>query len=292
MSVLTEHWNLDPFLGVLAIVAAVHGRGLRLRLGAISRAGRPVRPWIGQALLWWAGLLVLVVAVASPVDYWAGSYLTAHMVQHLLLAFVAPVLIVLGAPWLPVLRGLPRPVARAYGRLVHRLRSDRPGGAGWTAAAAVVRVCARPWTAVVAFNAVMVFWHLPGPFDLGEANETVHIWLEHGSLFGLGMAMWMQVVGSYPFRPVLPPPGRLLVLLATNATMVAIAMSLVMFTHDVYPWYAAILGPAAQSADQQVGGGILWVCGEITFLPAILVIVARWMDSSADLRPDLRAVGA
>ena len=292
MSQLTQHWTLDPFLAILAVVAAIHARGLALRLSAISRSRRPVRPWVGQALLWWAGMLVLALAVASPVDYWAGSYLTAHVVQHLLLAFVAPVLIVLGAPWLPILRGLPRPVARAYGRAVRRLRSPRPGGPGWDAAAALVRLGARPWTAVVAFNAVMVFWHLPGPFDLGEANESVHIWLEHGTFFGLGVAMWMQVVGSYPFRPVLPPPGRLLVILATNATMVVIAMTLVMFTHNLYPWYGEVLGAAAQSTDPQVGGGVLWVCGEVTFLPAILVIVSRWMDGGGDLRPDLRIVRA
>lgn len=292
MSVLTEHWNLDPFLGVLAVVAVVHARGLVHRLRAIARAGRPVRPWVGQALLWWTGLLVLVLAVASPVDYWSDSYLTAHVVQHLLLAFVAPVLVVLGAPWLPILRGLPRPVARAYGRAVRRLRSEAPGGGAWGAAAALVRFCARPWTSVVAFNVVMVFWHLPGPFDLGEADQWVHIWFEHGLFFGLGVALWLQVVGSYPFRPVLPHPGRLLVILATNATMVLVAMTLVMFTHDLYPWYTAALGAAAQSTDQQVGGGILWVCGEITFLPAILVTVARWMDSGGDLRPDLRAIGA
>ena len=288
MDAVTQHWALDPFLLVVAIVTAIHGRGFALRIRAIARAGRPVRPWVGQALLWWAGLVVLVLAVASPIDYWSGTYLTAHIVQHLLLAFIAPVLIVLGAPWLPLLRGLPRPAARWYGRAVQRLRSERPGGVGWRAATEVVRVGGAPWTGVAAFNAVMVFWHLPGPFDLAEANETVHIWLVHGAFFGLGMAMWMQVVGSYPFRPVLPPPGRLLVLLVTNVTMVLIAMTLVMFSHDLYPWYSTLLTPAVQSTDQQVGGGILWVCGEVTFLPAILYTVAKWMgdaDHELELRP-------
>jgi cytochrome c oxidase assembly factor CtaG len=289
MDAVTQHWAFDPFLVVVTIVTAIHGRGFALRIRAIARAGRPVRPWIGQALLWWAGLVVLVLAVASPIDYWSGTYLTAHIVQHLLLAFIAPVLIVLGAPWLPLLRGLPRPVARGYGRAVQRLRSERPGGAGWRAAAEVVRVGAAPWTGVVAFNAVMVFWHLPGPFDLAEANETVHIWLVHGAFFGLGMAMWMQVVGSYPFRPVLPAPGRLLVLLVTNATMVVVAIALVMFSHDAYPWYSALLTPAVQSTDQQLAGGILWVCGEVALLPAILYTVEHWM-ADADHEPDLRPV--
>jgi putative membrane protein len=247
VNAVLEHWAFDPFLVGVAVVVAVHARGLSRRHSAIARAGRPLRPWVVQALLWWTGLLVLVLAVVSPVDYWSGTYLTAHVVQHLMLAFIAPVLIVLGAPWLPILRGLPRPVARWYGR---------------------------------ALNVFMVFWHLPAPFDLAEGNESVHIWLVHGGFFGLGIALWLQVFESRPFRPVLPPPGRLLALVTTNATMVLIAMTMVMFSHDLYPWYSSVVTPAIQAADQQVAGGILWVCGEVTFLPAILVTVARWMDEA------------
>lgn len=280
MNAVLEHWAFDPFLVGVAVVVAVHARGLSRMLSAIARAGRPLRPWVVQALLWWTGLLVLVLAVVSPVDYWSGTYLTAHVVQHLMLAFISPVLIVLGAPWLPILRGVPRPVARWYGRVLQRVHSDRPGGPGWRVAAAVVALGARPWTSVVAFNVFMVFWHLPGPFDLAEGNESVHIWLVHGGFFGLGIALWLQVFESRPFRPVLPPPGRLLALVTTNATMVLIAMTMVMFSHDLYPWYSFVVTPAIQAADQQVAGGILWVCGEVTFLPAILVTVARWMDEA------------
>jgi cytochrome c oxidase assembly factor CtaG len=280
MNALLDHWSFDPFLVGVALVVLVHARGLSRMLSAVSRAGRPTRPWVVQAVLWWTGLLVLVLAVVSPVDYWSGTYLTAHVVQHLMLAFVAPALVVLGAPWLPVLRGLPRPVARAYGRMLQRLHAVRPGGRSWRTAAAVVAVCSRPWTSVVAFNTVMVFWHLPGPFDLAEGNDVLHIWAVHGAFFGLGVALWLQVFESRPFRPVLQPAGRLLALVTTNATMVLIAMTLVMFSHDLYPWYSLVVTPEVQAADQQVGGGILWVCGEVTFLPAILYTVARWMDDS------------
>ena len=285
MNAVFEHWSYDPFLVVIAIVVVVHARGLSKWLKAIARAGRPVRPWVVQALVWWAGLVVLVVSVISPVDYWSGTYLTAHVVQHLMLAFVAPMLIVLGAPWLPLLRGLPRQVARRYGRVLQRLRSPSPAGLGWRVVVAVVNVGARPWTSVVAFNAVMVLWHLPAPFDLAEANDTVHIWLVHGAFFGLGVALWLQIFESRPYRPVLSPPGRLLALVATNATMVLVAMTLVMFSHNLYPWYSTVVTAQIQAADQQVAGGILWVCGEVTFLPAILYTVARWLDDTGEPSP-------
>jgi cytochrome c oxidase assembly factor CtaG len=136
-------------------------------------------------------------------------------------------------------------------------------------------------TSVVLFNATMLLWHLPGPFDLALRNNNVHIWLEHGCFFGLGIALWLQVFGSYPLRPVLDGPRRVLVLVSTNAVMVLVAMSLVMFTHELYPWYAQGHTLAEQYADQQIGGSILWVCGEITFLPSILFTVTSWLRQRA-----------
>jgi cytochrome c oxidase assembly factor CtaG len=65
--------------------------------------------------------------------------------------------------------------------------------------------------------------------------------------------------------------------------MVLIAMTLVMFSHDLYPWYA-VAGQTGQTADQQIAGAILWVCGEVTFLPSILYTITRWLDDD-DMRP-------
>ena len=267
---------------VIAVVASVHGRGLRLHVRAIAKSGRPVRPWIGQALIFWAGLVVLLLAVVSPIDYWTDTYLSAHVVQHILLAFVAPPLIVLGAPWVPLLRGLPRPVARAYGQLLRYTRARRPlaDRPVWHAAASVRRIAAKPYATVVLFNVNMLIWHLPGPFDLAARNVAVHIWLEHGTFFGLGVCLWLQIFGSYPFRPALAPMGRVAALIASNVTMVIIAMTMVMFTHDLYPWYAS-RGASAQASDQQIAGAILWVCGEVTFLPSILYTVTRWLDDDS-----------
>jgi putative membrane protein len=277
MSALLDHWSIDPSMLVVVLLVGIHLRGLRLRLKAVARAGRPTRPWKGQAALFYLGVAALMVAIASPIDYWSDQYLTAHIVQHILLSFVAAPLIVLGAPWLPLLRGLPRPFRRGFGRLAQRTQ-PRPGATAAGELARRVRdVVARPWTSVLLFNATMVLWHFPGPFDLALRNDNVHIWLEHGSFFGLGVALWLQVFGSYPMRPLLDGPRRVLALVSTNAVMVIVAMTLVMFTHDLYPWYAQGHTLAQQDADQQIAGSILWVCGEITFLPSILFTVASWL---------------
>ena len=125
MNVVLEHWTFDPTMLLIVAGVAVHARGLAPRLRAVRRAGRPTRPWVGQALLFYAGVGVLLAAVASPIDYWSDVYLTAHVVQHILLSFVAAPLIVLGAPWLPLLRGLPSPARRALGRLAQASQPRR-----------------------------------------------------------------------------------------------------------------------------------------------------------------------
>jgi putative membrane protein len=287
---------------VIALGVALHVRGLLPRLRAIRRAGRPTGPWVGQALLFYAGISVLMIAIASPIDYWSDVYLTAHVVQHILLSFVAAPLIVLGAPWLPVLRGLPRPLRRALGRVAQAsappkettrgAASGRQSGGVGGVLRTVRHVAGRPLTSILAFNATMLLWHLPGPFDLALHNSTVHIWLEHGCFLGLGVALWLQIFGSYPLRPVLDGPHRVLALVATNAVMVLVAMSMVMFTHDLYPWYAHGHTLAQQDADQQIAGSILWVCGEITFLPSILFTVASWLrQRTPEAQPALVPAG-
>src|SRR5215475_13442157 len=105
MSYLTGHWSFDPFLVVVVAVVIWHEIGLA-RLARRSRPER-TRQRRRRSWLFYGGLVVLLLAVQSPVDYWAGDYFFVHMFQHLLLMFVAPTLVVAGAPWQPLLDGLP-----------------------------------------------------------------------------------------------------------------------------------------------------------------------------------------
>jgi putative membrane protein len=268
MHYILDNWSFDPFLIVALVVVVWHEIGLR-RLASRSRPER-TRERRLRSLWFYAGLAVLLIAVESPLDYWASSYFLVHMVQHLLLMFAAPSLVVAGAPWQPLLDALPGRSGRSVTREVMTGGWSRPlrltGG-----------LFLRPWVAVFLFNAVMVAWHIPALFDLSETNSAVHIWLMHGSFFAAGVLFWLQFISSPPFRSQMPMLGRAAALLATNVVMIVIAMSLSIFAnHSVYPVYDHVPGVSLPPfADQQIGAAILWVCGDFWAMPTMIITIRK-----------------
>jgi cytochrome c oxidase assembly factor CtaG len=268
MSYLTGHWSFDPFLIVVAVLVIWHEIGLA-RLARRSRPER-TRARRRRSFLFYGGLAVLVLTVASPVDYWADDYFFVHMLQHLLLMFAAPTLVVAGAPWQPLLDGLPGRSGQAVTRGTLRGTWSRP-----LRAAAAFGL--RPWVSVALFNAVMILWHVPAPFDLAADNQAVHIWLMHGSFFAVGVLFWLQFVPSPPFRRRMPDVSQAFALIGTNLVMWVLAMSMSLFTqaswYSVYDHVPGVTLPPF--ADQQIGAAILWVCGDLWAIPALVMVMRR-----------------
>jgi len=200
------------------------------------------------------------------------------MVQHLLLMFAAPSLIVAGAPWQPLLDALPGRSGRSVTREVMTGGWSRP--LRWLGG-----LFLRPWVAVFCFNLVMVAWHIPALFDLAESNSAVHIWLMHGSFFAAGVIFWLQFIPSPPFRSQMPLLGRAAALLVTNVVMIVIAMSLSIFAnHSVYPVYDHVPGVSLPPfADQQIGAAILWVCGDFWALPTMIITIWRLINNEGGI---------
>lgn len=274
MHLLLDNWSYDPSLIPLVAVAALHLFGHFRHVKAARRRGRATRDLHQQAVLFQAGLVVLAIAIFSPIDAASDRYLLAHMVQHIILMFFAPPLVVLGAPWLPFLWALPPKARRVYGSAYRSLHRQ-------PTLSAVRRFLTNPATSIVAFGVDMIFWHFPGPYDLAVRDQAIHILFEHGSFFLLGIAFWLQMVGSRPFSPVWPPIKRAWALVGTNVVMIMIAMTLALFTNDLYSAYADIPGRVmSQMTDQQLAGATLWVCGDFTIAPALYVLIARWLRDS------------
>jgi cytochrome c oxidase assembly factor CtaG len=287
MSYLVGNWSFDPFLVVAIAVVGWHEIGL-WRLAKRSRPERTTERR-RRSLWFYAGLALLLIAVQSPIDYWADYYFFVHMVQHLLLMFAAPSLIVAGAPWQPLLAALPGRSGQGLTRQVLARGWSRP----LRAAGAFFL---HPWVSIGLFNVVMIAWHLPGPYDLAESNPAVHIWLMHGSYFAAGILFWLQYIPSPPIRRRMPLVSQAMALVATNVVMIGLAMALSIFvSHSVYPVYSHAAGAAPHLAgaasyvtlppfaDQQIGAAILWVCGDFWAVPTMIAIVRQIVETEGSV---------
>ena len=268
MSYIVDNWSYDPFLIVVAAIVLVHELGLR----NLRRRSRPSRTAERRrtSMLFYAGLAVLLLAIVSPIDYWGNDYFFVHMIEHILIMFFAPILIVAGAPWLPLVHGFPVAVRRKVGRAVLLGAWARP-------LRAVGRFLTKGIVAVVLFNLVMIVWHVPALFDLAESNQDVHIWLMHASFFIAGVFFWLQIIPSYPIKPKLTTLAQIGAILSTNVVMIIMAMSLSILTasswYSVYDHLPGITLPPF--ADQQIGAAVLWVCGDFWAFPALVVLIGR-----------------
>jgi cytochrome c oxidase assembly factor CtaG len=264
---LAHHWS-NPAVVVLVVVLAVwHELGLQ-RLLRRTRRDRVLRRRL-RSLWFYGGLVVLVVALESPIEHFGYRYFYVHMIQHLLLLLAVPSLIVAGAPWQPLLLAAPLRLRRPAFRAIVHERWARP-------LRALARLLSRPLVAVGAFNVVMVAWQIPGPFDLSERDGTVHS-LMNASMLLVGVLFWLQILASPPLRVRMSPAGQAISLVATNFIMFILAMSMSLFTH--HSWYSVydhVPGVGIPPfGDQQIGAGLLWVCGDFWAVPAFVFAVRR-----------------
>ena len=270
MSMVASHWSASPLvLSGCAVVAVVHLRGLYAAAADARRQGRahPAGA-VAQAAVFYLGVLAVVVALVSPIGYWAQRYIWIRSVQDVLLAIAAPGLIVLGAPWLPLARGLGR-VSGARGEAADAARAADPRERVW-----------RTWpvAVTVAFSVAWWGWHVPALYDAALDYPAVFA-AEVLCYLGLGIAFWLQLIGSRPLQPRFLPLQRVALAVGTLSSMSVLAIGLVFGSWLLYPAYAGT-GHRTFSvvADQQVGGGFLWVLALPPYFIAAVALLVRWLN--------------
>jgi cytochrome c oxidase assembly factor CtaG len=265
------HWSIDPPLGYLAL-AYVVGSAVLYLLGGRARGGTPLRREPLRALSFFTGLAVIVIALNSPIDYYADDLFWVHMVQHVLLLTVAPPLILLGHPWPRMWRALPLPTRTVVGRTIAGSRFTAP-----------LRALARPLPAWILFNVAVVAWHIPAAYNATLTSEVLHQ-LEHAMFFFFGLLFWARVVDPGPLRPRLAWSTRIVYVAGAMVVGWVLAIALVVVQHPLYPHYAALAhrpGGLTALGDQQIAGGVMWVLGSIAYTVTLLIGVYRWLAADS-----------
>ncbi|HVU76021.1 MAG TPA: cytochrome c oxidase assembly protein [Gaiellaceae bacterium] len=256
--------SLQVPLSVIA-VGALYALG---GVGLVGSAHRHGERW--RAAAFYAALVVLVIALESPIDTLADRSFALHMTQHVLLLTVVAPLVVLAAPWSRLWRPLPLGFRRAVARAVvvdPRFAWLRAAGRG----------CAQPGVAWTLFCGNLVAWHVPAAYDLTLRNGTIHK-TEHLLFLATGVLFWAQVIPSRPFHVRLGEAARAFYALAAMGVGWVLAIVLAFERHPLYHPYAVLAhrpGGLTALGDQQVAAGVMWVPGSLAFSLAAVILLVR-----------------
>jgi putative membrane protein len=261
------NWSIPPLTTLaLLVMALVYLRGWLL----IGRT-RPKQFPEWRLFCFLGGLFSLFLAVASPVDTLDDRLLSAHMAQHFLFMSVAPPLLWLGAPQVPLLRGLPRPFVRRVLGPLFRLHWLRKLGQFLTSL--------KP--AWLMMNIAYLGWHVPKAYELALRSENWHNF-EHACFFFTSVLFWWPILRPWPTRR--PALRWMLIPYILMADIVNTALSafLCFSGRPIYPNYATQTNPLGWNPvyDQAAAGAFMWVFGSTVFL-----IPAFWITMQL-LRPN------
>ena len=259
--VLLGSWSIPRVATFLLVMtAAVYLRGwIDLR----RAASRELPSWRAASFL--AGLFLLWFALASWVDTFSAFLLTAHMLQHMLLMMAAPPLLLLGAPLIPFVRGLPRFAAREFaGPFLNWPLCNRIGNR-----------LANPVFALTLIAVVNFAWHTPRFYELALGSNSWHE-VEHASFFLASMIFWWPVVEPWPSKRRWPRWAMVPYLFIGDLQNTILSALLVFSDKVIYPSYARmprLFGLSAQ-ADQAAAGAIMWVLGGLAYVfPAVVIAI-------------------
>ena len=260
-----QSWILPvPVTLVLVVTALVYLRGwYRLK----RLLPKIISVWRLAGFM--SGLFALWIAVGSPLAAFDDDLLSIHMVQHILLMAVAPPLILLGAPALPLLHGLPQKFVRSgLGPLLR-----------WPPLQRLGHELTRPVVCWLTATVALIGWHTPSVFEFALRSDSWHEF-EHTCFFATSILFWWPVVQPWPSVPRWPrwsiPAYLFLGMMANDAVSAFLAL----YDRVLYPSYASASRtfPISPLEDQALAGAVMWVFGSFVYLFPAAVITLRMLS--------------
>jgi putative membrane protein len=252
-------WLPDPsVLAPIALLCFLYVR--RFRVARSEAGGRGAG--VAQAAAFTAGVLALLAALVSPLDALGDEYLfSSHMLQHVLLGDIAPLLLLLSLS-----RVIMRPATR---RLVTIERALGP--------------LAHPLTGLVLWLVLMYLWHIPALYDAALESPVVHL-IEHASFFTAGVAVWWPLVQPVPMRRSLRGLWPIGYIGVAKFGLAVLGLYLTWTSTVVYGYYEGVPRIWGLSAveDQNVGGAIMMVEQSLTFVLVLVAVLVRLLARSED----------
>ncbi|MBV0917197.1 cytochrome c oxidase assembly protein [Mycobacteroides chelonae] len=265
-------WRFDLIFGTAAIVFAVtYLVGVR-RLKARGDA------WpVGRTIAWLSGCAFLLIATSSGVGRYMPAMFSMHMVAHMMLSMLVPVLLVLGGPITLLLRVLP-----AAGK------GDPPGLREWVQLllhSSFSRFLTHPLVATSLFIGGFYGLYLSGLYDAAVDVHAAHLAMNLHFLLSGYLFYWV-VIGIDPSPRRLPPVAKLgivLVSLPLHAFFGVILMGTKSILGEKFYSNLALPWRIDLASDQHMGGAITWATGELPLLVVMIALVVQWSRSDERL---------
>ncbi|HMT20514.1 MAG TPA: cytochrome c oxidase assembly protein [Promineifilum sp.] len=216
-----------------------------------------------------AGLLVIGFALMSPLDVLVQQLFFMHMIQHLLLIMIAPILLLLPNPMPFLLWGLPQPARLAAGRALNNVIHKE------SAIGRLLRKVTGPvavWFIMILF---IVGWHDPNMYNAALRSELVHD-LEHVTMFVAGMLFWWTVTGAGPrLHKNMSRPAKVIFVIAAIPPNMALGAALAFSQQPIYSFYNDMprLWGISVLDDQRLSGIIMWIPGSMMYFMTALALI-------------------
>ncbi len=255
-------WPTNPLPSLALFVVAY------LYVNGFSRWPNPSHPikfW--QRACFFAGLLTIFLALQSPIDTLAEHQFSIHQLQHLLLRMIGPVLVLAGAPMTPMLRGLPLWALQGIVRPLTRSPQMQR----------IYDIFTNPIVTTVVFLGALYLWQVPPLHDGAVRNDLVHEAM-HLSLLASGFLFWWVVIDPKPHRSRLHYGLRILYLGLIVIPNTLLGAGITFNPNLIYESYYEFPQPLGMAplTDQQLGGLLLWVVGDMMSIITAGVVMIMW----------------